>query len=120
MPVISIEVAGISLWHAAAAVMSPPVTAWAAARYMGAALSTDALKLSASQVHSLPAPQASQAWDAAAGLVESAHHAGDAEEWHTALVQAGTLMVQAYGLTESEELMSWWTSRLPAWRKAQE
>ena len=117
VPVISIEVAGISLWHAAAALMSPPITAWAAARYMGAALSIDALKLSASQVHSLPAPRASTAWDTAADAIKLAQGAHSARQWRDGLIEAGTRMVEAYGVSESEELMAWWTSRLPDWRK---
>lgn len=116
VPVISIDVTGITLWHAAAALMSPPVTAWAAARYMGAAMSTHAVKLSASQVHSLPAPLVSEAWDSAASQVQLAHEADDGLTWRAALTAAAELMVEAYCADNVGELMAWWAGRLPAWR----
>ncbi len=117
VPVISIQVEEISLWHASAALMSPPVAAWAAARYMGAALSTSAIKLSAGQVHSLPAPLPSTEWDDAADLIERAQAAADENEWRDALLGAGQLMTKAYGLGNSEAVVDWWVDRLPSWRK---
>ena len=113
VPVITVTTDGISLWHTAAALMSPPITAWAAARYLGAALSIDAVKLSASQVHGLPLPPASAAWDRGAELVCDASVSTSPELRRARLVEAGEVMCNAYGILEADELMTWWRNRLP-------
>ena len=113
VPVITVTTHGISLWHAAAALMSPPITAWAAARYMGAALSIDALKLSASQVLSLPLPPSSAAWDSAAALIRDASNtSSSAPHRKQRLEEAGALMCDAYGVCDADQLMNWWRGRL--------
>ena len=112
VPVITITTDGISLWHAAAALMSPPITAWAAARYMGAAMSIDALKLSASQVLSLPLPTNSAVWDRAAALIRDAGRASSSQKRTQHLQEAGALMCDAYRVCDADQLMSWWRSRL--------
>ena len=112
VPVITVTTHGISLWHAAAALMSPPITAWAAARYMGAALSIDALKLSASQVLGLPLPASSIPWDTAAALIRDASGASSSQKRTQKLQEAGALMCDAYGVCDADQLMSWWRSRL--------
>ncbi len=120
VPVISVMVHGTSIWHAAAALMSPPVTAWAAARYMGAALSTDALKLSAKQVEGLPAPARGELWDRAASEVQRAALAEDTGTWLQAVREAGDLMCAAYEVDEPADLMEWWLARLPAWQRVEQ
>ena len=112
VPVITVTTREISLWHAAAALMSPPITAWAAARYMGAALSIDALKLSASQVQNLPMPAMSADWDAAAELIREASGSASPHEHTRRLTEAGALMCGAYGVADADQLMDWWTKRL--------
>ena len=113
VPVITVTTHGISLWHAAAALMSPPITAWAAARYMGAALSIDALKLSASQVLGLPLPPSSAAWDSAAELIRDASNTSvSAQQRRQRIEEAGALMCDAYSVCDADQLMSWWRSRL--------
>ena len=112
VPVITVTTRDISLWHAAAALMSPPITAWAAARYMGAALSIDGLKLSASQVQNLPMPSVSADWDAAAELTREASGSASPPERTQRLIEAGALMCRAYGVTAADQLMAWWTKRL--------
>ena len=112
VPVITITTDGISLWHAAAALMSPPITAWAAARYMGAALNIDALKLSASQVLSLPLPASSVTWDTAAALIRDASGASSSQKRTQKLQEAGALMCDAYGVTDADQLKTWWRGRL--------
>ncbi len=112
VPVITITTDQISLWHAAAALMSPPITAWAAARYMGAAMSIDALKLSASQVLSLPLPEKSAIWDTAAAMVRDASRASLSEKRTQLLQEAGALMCDAYGVSDADQLMNWWRGRL--------
>ena len=112
VPVITVTTHGISLWHAAAALMSPPITAWAAARYMGAALSIDALKLSASQVLGLPLPANSAVWDSAAELIRDASGSSSSQKRTRKLQEAGALMCDAYGVTDADQLMNWWRGRL--------
>ena len=113
VPVITVTTHGISLWHAAAALMSPPITAWAAARYMGAALSIDALKLSASQVLGLPLPPSSDAWNSAAALIHDASNtSSSAPHRKQRLEEAGALMCDAYGVCDADQLMAWWRGRL--------
>ena len=113
VPVITVTTHGISLWHAAAALMSPPITAWATARYMGAALSIDALKLSASQVLGLPLPPSSAAWDSAAALIRDASNTSvSAQHRRQRIEEAGALMCDAYGVCDADQLMAWWRGRL--------
>ena len=112
VPVITVTTHGISLWHAAAALMAPPITAWAAARYMGAALSIDALKLSASQVLSLPLPASSVKWDTAAALIRDASGSSSSQKRTRKLQEAGALMCDAYRVCDADQLMSWWRVRL--------
>ncbi len=112
VPVITVTTHGISLWHAAAALMSPPITAWAAARYMGVALNIDALKLSASQVLSLPLPARSVTWDTAAALIRDASGASSSQKRTRKLQEAGALMCDAYRVSDADQLMNWWRGRL--------
>jgi hypothetical protein len=102
------------LWRIAAAIASPVATAVAFRRYAGAALSVDALKLSASQVERLPLPTVDAAWRAGAECLADAHEAGDAAARTTALHAFGLAMVEAYGLPAAlaAEIAAWWTNRL--------
>ncbi|MCY4492325.1 MAG: hypothetical protein OXB92_00525 [Acidimicrobiaceae bacterium] len=111
VPVITITTDGISLWQAAAALMSPPITAWAAARYMGAAMSIDAVKLSASQVQNLPLPARSVTWDTAAAMVRQAGRVPSSQQRTHMLQVAGLLMCDAYGATDADQLKAWWRGR---------
>lgn len=58
------------LWALAAALASPPVTAWAAARAAGTALAPGALKLTAALVREAPLPIDHDAWRAGADALE--------------------------------------------------
>jgi hypothetical protein len=102
------------LWRIAAAIASPVATAVAFRRYAGAALSVDALKLSASQVERLPLPTVDAAWRAGAECLADAHEAGDAAARRAALHAFGLAMVEAYGLPAAlaAEVAAWWTNRL--------
>ncbi len=100
VPVISVVADPARLWPLAAALCSPPLTAWAATHRLGAARSSTAIKLSASDVRALPLPPASAAWDDAAkalrgGEIDAAAH----------------LMCDAYGV--DEPVLTWWRDRLP-------
>ncbi len=96
------------LWHVLAVLLSPPVTAYAAARYAGTALTMRAVKLSAAQVARLPLPPAGPEWDQAALLVQEAQ--ADPARRHERLLEAGAHMVRAYGV--DAEVQSWWVGRL--------
>jgi SAM-dependent methyltransferase len=83
------------LWRVAAVLTAPAVSAWAAATYLGAALAATAIKLSASQVLTLPLP--SRPWNAAADALA----AGDVD-------RCARLMEVAYGT----DVYDWWRGRL--------
>jgi hypothetical protein len=99
-PVISVLAEGSRLWPIAAALNSPPLSAWAATQHLGAARSSTALKLSAAEVRSLPLPTRSSAWDQAAASLQ----AGD-------ILRSAQLMCDAYGVDETA--FTWWKNRLP-------
>ncbi|MXX43791.1 MAG: N-6 DNA methylase [Acidimicrobiales bacterium] len=113
VPAITVVPEGISLWHAAALLTSPALTAWAAAHHLGASLSTNAIKLSAKQVASLPVPPKSEAWDAAAVEAQSALRSTSREMRLAHLKDLASLMCVAFEVKEPDELIAWWSDRLP-------
>lgn len=111
-PLISVVVPPERLWHTAAALLSPPVTAWALRRWGGTALSAGGLKLSAAQVRAVPSPKPGPAWEAAADAVRRASETGDeAERWRWLLLAAAA-SGRAYGV-DDPAVMAWWEERLP-------
>lgn len=113
VPVITITATEVAdLWRLGALLSSPPVTLVAARRHMGAALSSEALKLSASDVLALPLPSDLDAWRAAAGHFERATAAATPENRSAELASSARLMCQAFGLGDDGELMEWWSRRL--------
>lgn len=113
VPVITVIPEDVSLWHAAALLTSPVLTAWAAAHHLGASLSTKAIKLSAKQIASLPIPSDSEAWDFAAVEARSAYYSNSPEARSTHLRNLALLMCEAFGVNNSDELIAWWYPRLP-------
>ena len=106
----------VDLWELAAVLHAPATSAWALSRFGGAALSSDAIKLSASQLLEVPLPPDRAAWARGAAAAERAHRAalrGEPARWAEALDQLGAAMDAAYGV---DELTSWWSARRPAWR----
>jgi hypothetical protein len=99
-PIVSAVAEPDELWPIAAALCSPPLSAWAATRHLGAARSSTAIKLSAREVRALPLPPPSPAWDDAAHALR----AGD-------LLRSGRLMCDAYGVDDVS--FTWWKGRLP-------
>lgn len=115
VPVITVTTDDVEdLWLLGALLGSPPITLVAARRHLGAALSSDALKLSASDVLQLPLPADRSSWQQAARHYERAcrspGHAQRLEE----LERSAELMCHAFGLPGDAELMAWWASRMPA------
>lgn len=113
VPVISVETFGESLWRVAAVLASPPIAAIAALRHSGAALSPDALKLSARDILALPLPAGVEDWDASAKAFEQASTALSDSDRYDHLLQSAEAMCAAYGRHHDEDLMSWWVNRLP-------
>ncbi|HEY2814198.1 MAG TPA: N-6 DNA methylase [Acidimicrobiales bacterium] len=100
-PVIAVQADPVQLWRVAAALSAPAVSAWAMRRHAGAALSPDAIKLSAAQVLEVPLPWDDVAWQRGADALAAGR-----------LVEAGEAMTRAYG--SGDEVFEWWRSRLPA------
>lgn len=105
------------LWRLAAALLAPPLSAWAAARYALTALSPGAIKLSAKQVLGLPMPEPSPDWDEAATLARAASQNDPARP--NLLSRAAELMLRAYRIdpAQTTSLLAWWQDRLPARRR---
>lgn len=91
------------LWALAAALCSPPVTAWAAEQAAGTALSSRALKLTAALVRAAPLPTDHLAWQVGTAAFEAGELEGFAEA-----------MTAAYGCASN--VTDWWFDRLgSAW-----
>jgi hypothetical protein len=107
VPVISVVPADPArLWHLAAAIASPPATAWAAALSLGTALTPGVIKLAARELRALPLPEPGPRWDRAAAAFRALASGGDP-------VVFAQLATQAYGLP-AEPLTSWWVGRRKA------
>lgn len=102
------------LWPVAAAIASPVCSALALQKYAGAAMSADAIKLSAKQVLGLPVPAEGPAWVEGAAALAAAHNAEAPSTRRSHLIRFGSLMCRAYGLSEtvSDAVLQWWTNRL--------
>lgn len=121
VPVVTVEPKipeQIGLWHVAALLVSPPISAIAATRHFGAALSSDALKLSARDVLELPRPALHEPWDSAAKAFRRAAESSDDELRRNLLIECGQLMCLAFGVERHDHLVSWWIERLPAPRQS--
>ncbi len=114
-PLISVVGPAERLWHAAAVLLSPPVTAWALRRWGGTALAAGGLKLSAAQIRAIPSPPPGPAWDAAAVAVRHATDAAGAAERRRWLLVAADESSRAYGV-DDPALLPWWEDRLPSSR----
>ncbi len=114
-PVMSLEPRDSDdLWLLAAALVAPSVSARCAAMSFGSALTVSAIKVSASDLLSLPLPHNRGPWQEAAALVRevSAEELDNARPTIEKLAAIGQLMGRAYGA--NEETVAWWRSRLPS------
>jgi hypothetical protein len=117
VPVIAVTAPAEHLWSLAAALSSPAVSAWCMRRHAGAALSRDAVKLSAKQVLDVPLPPDEHAWADGAALLRAAGvaaDAGDATGWRRALGDFAAVMCRAYRVDDT--VAQWWLDRLPPFR----
>jgi hypothetical protein len=104
-PVISVHTGVDHLWHVAAVLTAPGVSAWALRHYGGAALNPDAIKLSARQVLDAPLPADEVAWDEGARALAAGR-----------ILEAGRAMSRAFGT--GEDVFEWWSARLPTHGRA--
>ena len=100
------------LWRLLAVLLAPPLSALAWSQTFGAALSAQAIKLSASQLLRLPLPAHALPWAAGAAAAQSANEATDEPTRRAALLRCGAAMCAAYGLPV-EPTLGWWAARLP-------
>lgn len=112
VPVITITTTPDRLWHVAACISSPPVAAWAFHEYLGTALSVDALKLSPTQVKTLPLPVDTDAWREGSDAFREASKANDNLERDDALSRMGVAMCRAYGVDPNGPVRKWWADRM--------
>jgi len=104
---------GSDIWLVAAAVASPVSAAVALCKYAGAALSADAIKLSAAQLSRLPLPAEHARWKEGAQYLRVAHAARAPAERVQALLKFGDALSRAYGLRDSDaaRVLQWWKER---------
>ena len=114
VPTIAVSAEPERLWEVAAVVLAPSTTVWAMNRHVGAALSADALKVSASQLLEAPLPVDRDTWTEGARILRDAAAAGDGSTWRGALERFGAAMAVAYAAPD--DVLPWWRDRLPRWR----
>jgi hypothetical protein len=117
VPTIAVVAPREQLWQVAAALASPAVSAIGLARHAGAALASDAIKLSASQVLEMPLPVHGDAWRDGAAHLQAASAAaamGEGTRWWSELDAFASAMTRAYDT--SEDVREWWLARVPAFR----
>tara|TARA_B100000029_G_C17000772_1_gene751104 strand:- start:15 stop:422 length:408 start_codon:yes stop_codon:yes gene_type:complete len=113
-PVISVECDPKDIWRISAALSSPAASARAFARAAGAALSSDTLKLSATQISEIPLPEKTHEWNQAAQFAKKAYLADSETMWASYLRKIGSETAKAYEL--NDDVFEWWLNRLPVWR----
>ncbi len=102
------------IWHVAACLASPVICAHSLRHFAGAALSFEAIKVSAKQVLALPTPEEGPAWDAAAAAIRAAHTASAREEQQRQLLEFAMLSMRAFQVPEDQVriVFDWWSTRL--------
>ena len=85
------------VWRVLAVVLAPSTSAWAATQYLGAGLTSTAIKLSATQVRTLPLPCGS--WDDGADLVRQGQ------------LDAFATVMNAHYDVPTQPVTGWWQAR---------
>lgn len=98
------------IWRLAAQLACPQAAAFAAAETFGAGLSLGAIRLSATQIQSMPMLLDGVHADAAATALRSAHHAADTEARAEALRAFGRCALS--GSPDREQVFDWWWQNL--------
>lgn len=86
-----------TVWRIAAALTSPVVSAWARREFAGAALSAEAVKLSARQLLQAPLPDDDEAWATASAALAAAQ-----------VFECGSALAGG-----DQALLTWWWERVP-------
>ncbi|MFT7473100.1 MAG: hypothetical protein ACI81L_000011 [Verrucomicrobiales bacterium] len=114
VPVVSVEPIDESeIWHLAAALGAPAISAWMLSTAAGTGLSHDAIRVRARTLADVPLPVPSKAWDSGAEharAASEAHDAGDDAAYVEHLRSLATTMNAAYGV--SDDVGRWWWERL--------
>ena len=113
-PVISVECDYENVWLISAALSSPAASARAFARAAGAAMSSDTLKLSATQISEIPLPERTFEWNQGAEYAQQAYLAESEPIWASYLHKLGQETAKAYEV--NNDVFEWWLNRLPPWR----
>jgi len=116
VPVIALPASADRAWLIAAALCSPHLSRLAFDRHRGAALSPDAIKVSASEAAQLPIPPRTGPWELAAVALAEAAGAPTATEWSDALLRMASHMDDAYGAGGAAHTNAWWAARLPRFK----
>jgi hypothetical protein len=100
-------------WMVAAALMAPPVAAWAAERSAGTAMAAHALRLSARQLTEVPLPVDVDAWREGATILRGIALADDLDGERRLLAAAGHALTEAHDLrgTAAVGVLRWWADR---------
>lgn len=115
IPLITVMPNDLSqIWHIAAVLASPVTCALALRNYAGAALSAEAIKISAKQTLTLPIPKPSHAWDTAAALLRDAQNNTDQQKRNDTLIRFAAATLEAFVVPtpQTQGLMTWWMDRL--------
>jgi hypothetical protein len=114
-PVITVEPAvAADVWHLAAALSAPPVSATVASEHLGSGRAAGALRWSARGVAAARLPLDRGAWDRGADLVRRiSAERGDARDRDAAFEEFARVMTVAHGLAEDHPVVSWWSQRRP-------
>lgn len=91
------------LWRLAAALSSPPVTAWVLQRAAGTGRAPATARVSVSTVRAVPLPVAVDVW----------HRVADDLRAGRPLADAGPDLAVAHGLRADDPVIAWWRGRLP-------
>lgn len=109
VPIITVQTDEQYYWCVAAIIASPPITKYAIDHYFGTALSSNAIKLSAGQILSLPLPTDFTKCHEAGKLAELLSTTeSPSMELLREFAKAST---EAFGIV-NEELVDWWLSRI--------
>ncbi len=113
-PVVSVEPYDARhVDRVAAVLLAPPVAAWAAQRRGGTGLSREALRLSATDVESIPLPTELNPWSEAAALILDGR--SDSSDPIARVLRVADLMTEAYQADEA--VLRWWRQRFERLRR---
>ena len=77
-------------------------------------MSSDTLKLSATQISELPLPERTFEWNQGAEYAQLAYLAESEPLWASYLHMLGQETAKAYEI--DNDVFEWWLNRLPVWR----